>query len=370
MKIAFYAPFKPLDHPNPSGDRAIGRGLAKFLLHQGFTLTIPSRLRTRWIYLRWWKWPPFFLDLVKCLIRLKKNPPDVWFTYHTYYKAPDILGPLVCRLLNIKYVIFQGIYSTKRRRKLKTAVGFYLNRVALNRADYVFTNKSTDFKNLKRIIPTSRLSYIKPGLYPDKFNRKEKTGRQLRQTWKTDKHPVILSAAMFRDDVKTTSLLWLIDCCAGLLDQGCDFVLVIAGSGVMETEIKDRAQSRLGSSVRFAGKLDPEKMAGFYSAGDLFVYPGINEGLGMVFLEAQSCGLPVVAFDNAGIPEAVIDGETGFLTPMYDDKAFQQKMALLLGRKNVRQKMGRRAADYVKSYHNLELNYYTLVKTLQQVVRK
>ncbi len=40
----------------------------------------------------------------------------------------------------------------------------------------------------------------------------------------------------------------------------------------------------------------------YYSACDLFVFPGIRESLGLVFLEAQSCGLPVVAFDNAGVP--------------------------------------------------------------------
>ena len=53
----------------------------------------------------------------------------------------------------------------------------------------------------------------------------------------------------------------------------------------------------------------------YYSAGDMFVFPGIRESLGMVYLESQSCGLPVVAFHNGGIPEVVVDGETGFLTP-------------------------------------------------------
>ncbi len=54
MKIAFYAPFKPLDHAHPSGDLAIARGLVQFLKEQGHTIDIQSRLRARWIYFKPW----------------------------------------------------------------------------------------------------------------------------------------------------------------------------------------------------------------------------------------------------------------------------------------------------------------------------
>jgi glycosyltransferase involved in cell wall biosynthesis len=370
MKIAFYAPFKPLDHPHPSGDRTIARGLAGYLSDQGHELCVQSRLRTRWIYLRWYKWPQLLLELVLCLVRLKKNPPDIWLTYHTYYKAPDILGPVVSRLLKIKYAVFQGIYSTKQRRRLKTAAGFYLNRAALQKADHLFTNKLTDLKNLKRIVPENRLTYVKPGLIPENYKRNRSEGLRMRTAWNTGALPVMLSAAMFRDDVKTKSLIWLIDCCKGLKERQLDFVLVIAGSGVMEKKLKSHARNTLGSSVRFAGKIAPERMAAFYSAGDLFVYPGINEGLGMVFLEAQSCGLPVVAFDNGGIPEAVADKKTGFLTPMYDSEAFQEKMAQLLTREDLRTEMGRQAAHYVRTCHDLKANYKNVETTLIKVASR
>ena len=69
---------------------------------------------------------------------------DLWFTYHTYYKAPDLLGPYATSKLTIPYVIFQGIYSTKRRRKLKTLPGFYLNRDVLRAARHVFINKTVE----------------------------------------------------------------------------------------------------------------------------------------------------------------------------------------------------------------------------------
>ena len=52
MNVAFYAPFKPLDHPDPSGDRTIGRELAAALTDQGIRLTVASRFRARWLSCR------------------------------------------------------------------------------------------------------------------------------------------------------------------------------------------------------------------------------------------------------------------------------------------------------------------------------
>ncbi len=357
MKIAFYAPFKPLGHPAPSGDLAIARGVVSFLENRGHRIMVQSDLRTRWIYLRPWKWPKAVRDFIASLAALKKDPPDLWLTYHTYYKAPDILGPWICLALNIPYVVFQGVYSTKQRRKVKTCMGFWLNRAALKRAAHVFTNKSVDLRNLLRLVPDSRLSYIRPGIVPAAFSRNRASRDRLRREWGAGNRVVILTAAMFRNDVKTRGLLWLIDCCRMLEKKGIDFLLVIAGGGCMETHIRTTAHAALPERVRFAGKIPPGKMADFYSAGDVFAFPGIGESLGMVFLEAQACGLPVVAFDNGGIPEAVVNKKTGFLTPMHDCRAFADRLAVLLEDKSMRRKMGNNALEYVQKYHDLDVNY-------------
>lgn len=370
MKIAFFAPFKPLGHSSPSGDLTIARGIVGFLEAQGHQIIVPSHLRTRWIYLAPWKWPLVMVEFIRAVLLLKQNPPDIWLTYHTYYKAPDILGPLICRILRIKYVIFQGIYSTRQRRRLKTVMGFWLNRAALNRADHVFTNKSVDLKNLKRLIPDHKLTYIKPGLHPGDFKQSKTSRNRFRTEWGIGGRRVILAAAMFRDDVKTKGLLWLISCCETLKKAGVDFILVIAGSGCMENEIKTAASEKLAGQVRFVGKVPPRDMADFYSTGDIFAFPGIGESLGMVFLEAQSCGLPVVAFDNAGVPEAVVDGKTGFLTPMYDCQAFNEKLLTLLMDEKMRTKMGHDAVEYVTLYHDLDHNYQSLNDQLIRMVRK
>ena len=61
----------------------------------------------------------------------------------------------------------------------------------------------------------------------------------------------------------------------------------------------------------------------------------------MVFLEAQSCGIPVIAFRNGGIPEVVRDGETGVLVPMYDLDRFAGAIEKLLTDTGLRRQMGK-----------------------------
>ena len=68
----------------------------------------------------------------------------------------------------------------------------------------------------------------------------------------------------------------------------------------------------------------------------------------MVFLEAQACGLPVVAFENAGVPEAVQNGKTGLLVPMYAAEPFADAVGRLLKDSQLRRKMGRAAQAYVR----------------------
>ncbi len=373
MKIAFYAPFKPLGHKHPSGDLAIGQGLVDYLERRGHTIHVQSRLRARWIYFKPWLWLILIKDYIRILFCLLKDPPDLWLTYHTYYKAPDLIGPWICRLLGIRYLIFQGIYSTKKQRSMKTVLGFYLNRAALKQADHIFTNKVPDFVNLQRLIPPGQLTYIKPGFQADcfeklhDFEKENKTGREVKKQWDKSDCPVILTAAMFRDDVKTKGLIWLIECCAQLLKSDVRFHLVIAGSGKMEKKLQILAQNRLPGCHTFAGKIDREKMAAFYSTGDVFAFPGIRESLGMVYLEAQSCSLPVVAFENGGIPEVVDNGKTGFLVPMYDCPSFCERLRLLLSEPDLRRKMGRAAARYVRMHHDIEHNYRLLDQILKKV---
>ncbi|MGB5746552.1 MAG: glycosyltransferase family 4 protein [Desulfobacterales bacterium] len=369
MKIGFYAPFKPLGHANPSGDLVTATGLYQFLTKHGHQAYTASTLRCRWIYWKPWRWPRLLRERKQVIRKSASNPVDLWFTYHSYYKAPDLLGPWASKKMKIPYVIFQGIYSTKRRRKFKTRPGFYLNKAALLAADHIFTNKKVDLINLKRLLPDDRVTYVAPGINPAEFTYDKTARDELRHQWCQNDEPVIFSAAMFRRDVKTRGLKWVIRAGGELGRQGHPFQLVIAGDGKERQTLQNLAAEQVPGQVRFIGKIPRSELYRYYSAADLFVFPGIEESLGMVFLEAQACGLPVVAFDNAGVPEAVQDGKTGFLVPMYALDQFVDAVKRLMVNKNLRQQMGLAAKSYVREFHDLNKNYQAFELSLNAIVK-
>ncbi len=367
MRIALYTPFKPLGHRQPSGDLVIATGLLEYLTARGHQIWQAGPLRARWIYWKPWQWPRLLRVYGQARRKMLRATIDLWLTYHAYYKAPDLLGPSVTRAGNIPYVIFQGIYSTKRRRHPLTWPGFALNRASLKAARHIFSNRQEDWLNLKRLIPPERLSFVNPGINPEAFQYDATARQELRRAWGPEKKPVILSAAMFRSDVKTEGLEFLLRACGRLARNGQDFRLVIAGDGNERPRLEKLAQEQVPGQVRFVGKIEREHMGRFYSAGDLFVFPGIRESLGMVYLESQACGLPVVAFDNGGIPEVVTNGETGFLTPLRQADPFDAAIRKLLQNKSLRRSMGQKAAAHVRQHHDLNRNYRKMEAQLYQI---
>jgi glycosyltransferase involved in cell wall biosynthesis len=368
MRISFYTPFKPLGHHHPSGDLVIATGLYDYLVSRGHDIREAGPLRARWLYWKPWTWIRLLKVYRHSCRQVSRGRVNLWLTYHTYYKAPDLLGPMVSRAADIPYVIFQGIFSTKRRRHPMTWPGFVLNRTALKAARHIFTNRRDDWKNLKRLLPEDRLTYVKPGILTEAFVFDHDARRQLRRAWGVGSEPVIFSAAMFRPDVKTEGLSFLIRSCGRLAGSGVSFQLVIAGDGKERQKLQQLADRHLPGRVRFVGKIKREQMGRYYSAGDLFVFPGIRESLGMVYLESQSCGLPVVAFHNGGIPEVVVDGETGFLTPVYQSEPFDDAIQKLVLNKELRRVMGQKAAAHVRAHHHLIRNYRDMETVLLTIV--
>jgi glycosyltransferase involved in cell wall biosynthesis len=368
MRILFYTPFKPLDHPRPSGDWVIATGLYEYLVRRGHAVQKVSSLRSRWIFWKPWLWIPVIRERRRARQQIAEFRPQIWLTYHTYYKAPDLLGAAVCRQAALPYVVFQGCYSTKRKRDWRTWPGYVMNRRALCTARLVLSNRREDMVNLQRLLPPDRLGYVAPGIHPEDFSFDEAARSALRRDWNVGEEPVILSAAMFRPDVKTEGLAWVIRACGELFRRGKAVHLVIAGDGQERPRLQKLADEQLPGRTRFVGKLPRNEMNRFYSAGDIFAFPGIRESLGMVYLEAQSCGLPVVAFANGGIPEVVRDQETGFLVPLFAFEPYLQALDRLLSDKGLRRKMGQEGQKYVRQTHDLDQNYKQLEMALTVLI--
>ncbi len=369
MKIAYYMPFKPPGHVNPSGDLITGRELREFLTGQSHQVELVSSLRSRWIYLKPYDYYRHRPEIARICSSLQQDPADLWVTYHTYYKAPDVLGPACSKKLHIPYVIFQGIYSTKRRRSLKTLPGFLLNRRALKAAQMVYTNKKKDEKNLHRLLPREKILYVAPGIRPDLFSFDPEMRLALRKKWQVGTRRVVLTTAMLRPGVKTEGIRQVIQSCGDLHRAGQEILLVVIGDGQNRHLLEKEARQHLGSACLFLGKIQRTDLYSYYSAADLFAFPGIQESLGMVYLEAQSTGLPVVAFRDWGAYEAVIDGQTGILTPASRPEEFTASIKGLLENPDRKTAMGDSAKLHIRSNHDLVKNYLLLSQNLELIVR-
>lgn len=112
--------------------------------------------------------------------------------------------------------------------------------------------------------------------------------------------------------------------------------LKILGTGSMEERLKYLVKElHLENVVEFLGQVNPEKVYDYLRDADIFVRPSRSEGLGNAFLEAMSMGVPVIGTPVGGIPDFLIDRETGLFCKVDDPKDLSEKIALLLNNKEL-----------------------------------
>jgi glycosyltransferase involved in cell wall biosynthesis len=126
--------------------------------------------------------------------------------------------------------------------------------------------------------------------------------------------------------------------------------LVIAANMAQPEEAAavQRLAAALGVTVEIVRAADDRQLAALYAAARVFVYAPRGEMLGMACLEAMSCGTPVVAVRDGGVPETMVDGVTGWLTER-DPEAFALRVEVLLADDAARRRMGVAAAEHVRA---------------------
>jgi glycosyltransferase involved in cell wall biosynthesis len=122
-----------------------------------------------------------------------------------------------------------------------------------------------------------------------------------------------------------------------------------------KTDFSERLREELAhwqDRVRFLGFIRPQEMPNIYLLGDIFVAPSqLEEGLGLVFLEASAGGLPIISTRQGGIPEVVIHEKTGLLLARKDDVSeLTEKILGLLREPEVRRQLGERGRQTMEDY--------------------
>ena len=133
-----------------------------------------------------------------------------------------------------------------------------------------------------------------------------------------------------------------------------DWSLTIVGDGNARTEVQ-AALAPLGADrLHFRGARQKIEMPNIYANADIYVWPAAGEAYGMALLEAQASGLPVVAGKVRGVPDVMLDGQTGFLTPEGDADAFAGVIDFLISDSEARRQIGETAKRFVGSMRSME----------------
>jgi glycosyltransferase involved in cell wall biosynthesis len=107
--------------------------------------------------------------------------------------------------------------------------------------------------------------------------------------------------------------------------------LFIAGDGPDRPELENLAKKlNLGNSIRFLGLLPTDELIELLNRSHLFINASSKEGWGLTVLEANACGVPVIASDRPGLQDSVKDGETGFLVEYGRPRAFAERALEIL----------------------------------------
>lgn len=190
----------------------------------------------------------------------------------------------------------------------------------------------------------SKLVHLPPGVDLTRFTPGIKSV-ELQKKWGIDDAPVIVSIGRL---VARKGSDQLIKAMPDVLQRFPKSKLLLVGTGNYQKRLEKLVRNlKVQDSVIFAGRVEHELLPDYYRLGDIFAAPcrsrygGLEvEGLGIVYLEASACGVPVIAGKSGGAPDAVLDGKTGLLVDGRDHREVGAAVIKLLSDQPLRQKMG------------------------------
>ena len=352
--IAFYAPLKSPHHQTPSGDRQIARNLMAALEEAlGLRVELMSELRS---------FEPAGDASAQARLRraaqdevtrLKLTAPDcaLWVSYHNYYKAPDLIGPEVARHLGVPYVLIE---ATRAQSRLTGPWAGFARaaETASDAAKVIFNFTDQDREALDRDRPAHQaVVHLPPFLASGSL---PPTG---------PRNGPMLAVGMMRPGDKLASYRLIADALHHVTAP--KWRLDIAGDGPAWDDVA-ALFSKFGDRVRFLGALGPDALAGAYEGASMLVWPGVNEAFGMVYLEAQAAGLPIVAQARPGVCDVLAPAPHP--APEDGARGLAARIDALLADPALRHAEGAAARDRIAARHLMPAAVARLRTTLQPLV--
>lgn len=261
--------------------------------------------------------PYIISGFFRCISICSKFKPDVIHAHWPFPHAYIALG--AAKLFKIPMVLnFHGaeLLLIRKKKWVKPLLKF-----AIGQAQAIFANSSFTAGKIKALRKVD-VEWSPYGTTLDKSgNGNAPVAHKV-----TDKFKILFVGR----HIERKGICYLIEAAKYLPRD--KFEIRIVGVGDLTEKLKELAQQASaaapeGAEIIFTGKLSPEALTSEYKTANVFTLPAIvdskgdTEGLGVVLIEAMELGLPVVASDVGGIPDVVVDGESGILVPEKDPQA-------------------------------------------------
>jgi phosphatidylinositol alpha-1,6-mannosyltransferase len=192
---------------------------------------------------------------------------------------------------------------------------------------------------------------LAPGIDTEHFSPERRNPR-IRHELGLDDKKVIVSVGRL---VHRKGQDFLIDALPLISQKIPNVHLLLAGEGPYRAELEKRSVARgVRDRITFIGRVQHSELPEYICAGDIFAMPSRSrlaglevEGLGIVYLEASACGLPVIGGTSGGAPDAVLEGETGFSVNGTSATAIAEAAIRLLSNAEYAEKLGAQGREWI-----------------------
>ncbi len=307
--------------------------------------------------------PHLFAAVDELVALLRETECDVLFAHG--YKA-HILGRQAARRVGIPAVaVSRGWTGESRRVRLYE----WLDRRHLRLMDHVVCVSQEQAERVRRWcgVPQSRVSVIRNSARLAAFEKCDSTARdRLLGFFIGDNavSQVVLAAGRLSPE---KGFGVLVEAAAAICRENPAAGVVLLGEGVLRPELERRI-AELGLAGRFVMPGFRTDLDSLIGAADVVVLPSFTEGLPNVALEASAAGVPVVATAVGGTPEAVADGETGFLVPPGEPMVLAARVGELLRDAGLRSRFGAAGRQRMRTLFTFEAQAEAYLKLIDHCV--
>ncbi len=328
----------------------------------GYTIIRKNLFYPKFIWPRWLK--IFFI--VRKIV--KQHGIELIMLHHVL--PVGYIGLLMKKFLGVPYLIFSHgtdiVAATRTGWKKKMAT------MVVKKSEQVIFNSNNLKQRLLRVLP--QFQEVSTVMYPcpdaDFFiPAPEADIQKLRDELALEGKQVILSIGRIAEGKGFPHMVRILP---KILEKSPHLVWVIIGDGEKRDEMYEEIHKyNLQNVVRYVGMIPHEEIKKYYYLADvfaLFTHPddGKEEGLGLVFLEAAACGLPVVAGRSGGVVEAVLHAQTGLVIDIYQNlPAAGEAVVQILNNKDFAQRLGQAGQERIKSTFVWENQIKVLDKWIQ-----